>query len=159
MQKIATKKLLYIAGGVILLGIIAYSVYVNLKKSDSQPVPEDVASTTLPKSAPAASKKPSPAVSLPATKAYLDAIKVYKNVGYYFQFVDCHGAPGTLTLKKGTKFMLDNRDESAHKIAITGGQSFNIKAYGFAIATAPSTLGTHYITCDGGGAASILVQQ
>ena len=61
-------------------------------------------------------------------------------------------------MKKGKKFMLDNRDDRTRKIAIVGGQSFQISAYNFAIATAPSALGLHYITCDGGGAASILVQ-
>lgn len=55
--------------------------------------------------------------------------------------------------------MLDNRDNATRKIAVQGGQTFQVKAYDFAIATAPSTLGTHYITCDGGGAASIVVQQ
>ncbi|TSC85084.1 MAG: hypothetical protein G01um101413_468 [Parcubacteria group bacterium Gr01-1014_13] len=161
MHKIP-RKFLYIIGGVILLGVIAYSVYVNLKLNyPSFPASTDSSTNTLPESGAATSKKPAAAtnVSLPATKSYLDAIKIYKNTGYYFQFVSCHGSPGTLTLKKGTKFMLDNRDPRAHKIAITGGQSFNIKAYGFAIATAPSTLGTHYITCDGGGAATITVQK
>lgn len=157
MQKIATKKLLYIAGGVILLGVIAYSVSVNLKKSNQSGTGE-VTSTTLPKSAPAGSVKSSKA-PLSATKAYLDALKIYKTTGYYFQFVDCHGSPGSFTLKVGKKFMLDNRDGVAHKFRIQGGQSFNIGAYGFAIATAPSTVGDHYIDCDGGGAAKIIVQK
>lgn len=95
---------------------------------------------------------------LSATQKYLDALKTYKTVGYYFQFVDCHGLPGTLTMKKGKKFMLDNRDAKGRRIAISGGQSFKIGAYNFAIATAPSKAGTHYITCDGGGAATIVVQ-
>ena len=96
---------------------------------------------------------------LSATQRYLDALRVYKTTGYYFQFVDCHGLPGSLTLKAGKKFMLDNRDAKSRKIAIQGGQSFTIGAYNFAIATAPSKTGTHYITCDGGGAASIVVQK
>lgn len=99
-----------------------------------------------------------PTAPLSATQRYLDAIKIYKTSGYYFQFVECHGLPGSLTLKKGKKFMLDNRDGKARRIAIKGGQSFTIGAYNFAIATAPSKPGTYYITCDGGGAASILVQ-
>ncbi len=54
--------------------------------------------------------------------------------------------------------MLDNRDNVSRKIAVQGGQTFQVKAYDFAIATAPSTIGTHYITCDGGWAAVISVQ-
>lgn len=97
--------------------------------------------------------------SMPATQRYLDAIKIYKTSNYYFQFVECHGRPGSQTLKAGVKFMLDNRDAKTHKIAVVGGQSFTIGAYNFAIATAPSKIGTHYITCDGGGAAKIEVQK
>lgn len=161
-----TKKHIYLSVlAVVLLAVILYFVFS--KKSDQPnpafPVANEVppTSTAATPGAATAPKKSSPPVTPPlsATQKYLDAIRVYKNVGYYFQFVDCHGSPGTLTLKKSKKFMLDNRDGKAHKIAVIGGQAFSIKAYDFAIATAPSTIGTHYITCDGGGAASILVQQ
>ncbi len=155
MQKMETKKLLYILGGVVLLGVIAYSVYVNLNKA-SQSAPAN--STSSSQSAVGGSTQSS-GTSKPATKAYLDARKIYQTSGYYFQFVQCHGLPGTLTLKAGSKFMLDNRDGVAHKLAIQGWETFNIGAYGFAIATAPSKVGIHYITCDGGGAATILVQK
>lgn len=159
------KKYIYVGLGVILLVVISYLVY--FKKSGQYNNTFPVANEVLPAgnattSGAAVVSKKAPAKStapLSATQSYLDAIKIYKNVGYYFQFVSCHGAPGTLTLKAGKKFMLDNRDGVAHKIAVQGGQSFNIKAYDFAIATAPSAIGTHYITCDGGGAANILVQK
>lgn len=155
------KKRLYILIGVaVLLAVILAAVYF---KKYNQPVPVtaevSAVQTTTIKVPAAGSIKPSTKAPLSATKAYLDALKIYKTTGYYFQFVDCHGAPGTLTLKAGKKFMLDNRDGVARKIAIQGGQSFNVGAYGFAIATAPSKIGTHYITCNGGGAASILVQK
>lgn len=159
-----TKKQAYLlAGGVILLafGAAAYLTFIKqinqfnpFATSTNQVLPAGTAAQTAAKKS--SSKTTS---SLSATQAYLDAVKIYKNVGYYFQFVDCHGLPGSLTLKAGKKFMLDNRDGVAHKIVVQGGQSFNIASYGFAIATAPSTVGTHYITCDGGGAASILVQK
>ena len=157
------KKFVYIGAGVVLLAVILYFVF---GKKDSQPNPafptaNDVSSTSFAATSSATTQKKSSSQTNPplsATQRYLDAIRVYKNVGYYFQFVDCHGSPGTLTLKKGKKFMLDNRDGEAHKIAVQGGQTFQVKAYDFAIATAPSTVGIHYITCDGGGAASITVQ-
>jgi len=155
------KKILYVGLGVVLVGAISYMVVkkTNLLGGDSG-APVQTVDTTTPESAAATQKKPSSgAVSVPATQKYLDAIKIYKTVGYYFQFVDCHGSPGTLTLKAGKKFMLDNRDAKSRKIAIQGGQSFQIGPYDFAIATAPSALGLHYITCDGGGAASITVQK
>lgn len=146
--------------------MLAAVLWLVFSKKGNQPNPaaptdNTTATSTATSSAVTAPKKSStPATSpLSATQRYLDAIRIYKSVGYYFQFVSCHGSPGSLTLKKGKKFMLDNRDNVTRKIAIQGGQSFQIGPYNFAIATAPSTLGTHYITCDGGGAASILVQQ
>jgi hypothetical protein len=172
LEKLKTvpKKYVYAAAAVAFVVLIA----VMLQKSDSDDVNNalntsdqsglvntstaDMATSTAASSTVKKSTvKPAPA-PLSATQRYLDAIKIYKTAGYYFQFVDCHGLPGSLTLKKGKKFMLDNRDNKTRKIAIVGGQSFNLTAYNFAIATAPSTPGTHYITCDGGGAASILVQ-
>lgn len=159
------KKYIYAGLGIVLAALVSYLVYFkkggqynNAFPAANEVLPSSTVATSsavvIPKKAPAKSAAP-----LSVTQKYLDAIKIYKNVGYYFQFVDCHGAPGTLTLKAGKKFMLDNRDGAARKIAIQGGQTFQIKAYDFAIATAPSAIGTHYITCDGGGAASILVQK
>jgi hypothetical protein len=162
------KKYIYIAiaGAVVLL--VLFLVFRNKGNTDDNQVDVNVPGQdtviTPVTSTPSSTVKTPPApvkttpTPLSATQKYLDAIRIYKNPGYYFQFVECHGLPGTLTMKKGKKFMLDNRDAKTRKIAISGGQSFKIGAYGFAIATAPAKAGTHYITCDGGGAATILVQ-
>ncbi len=80
----------------------------------------------------------------------------YVESGYRFQFADCHGTPGSLSVKRGKYFLLDNRDDEAHTIAVAG-QSYRIGAYGAAVAAVWKT-GTHQITCDGGGAASINVE-
>ncbi|HSR89529.1 MAG TPA: hypothetical protein VLK22_04030 [Candidatus Udaeobacter sp.] len=164
MEKIEKKKILYIIGGVILLGVIIYAVFVNLKKSgNDQNIPansEPVSSGEPTGNTPGGTaSKPASGTSKPAARSYLDALKIYRTSGYYFQFSGCSGKPGSLTLKKGVEFMLDNRDGVNHKIVVEGGQTFSIGAYGFAIATAPSAIGTHHITCDGGGSASILVQK
>ncbi len=173
-QKIKSvpRKYIYIGLAIILLIIIFAFAFRNngadQTDSDSADSQENLTSadgsaTSTTSTADTTKKSTSPTKAPPAplsaTQRYLDAIKIYKTSGYYFQFVDCHGLPGSLTLKKGKKFMLDNRDAKTRKIAIKGGQSFTITAYNFAIATAPSKPGTYYITCDGGGAASILVQQ
>jgi len=94
--------------------------------------------------------------SLSATDDYLKARKTYQTSGYYFQFLNCRGTPGILTVKKGAKLMLDNRDDKTRKIVFIG-KLYNINAYGYVIVTADK-LGKHYITCDGGGAAQITVQ-
>ncbi len=159
---VKNKKIIYIAAGVVLLSLASYFIFSNKGNQLTTITISDkiTATSTSATSTTATPKKSTTPVTSPmsATQRYLDAIRVYKSVGYYFQFVSCHGSPGSLTLKKGKKFMLDNRDNVTRKIAVQGGQTFQIKAYDFAIATAPSTLGTHYITCDGGGAASIMVQ-
>ncbi len=162
------KKIIYFAVGVVLLAVVWYFIWGKKTEPSVNNQEQKMATTTtatttpIKTAAPAMKKTPIPVKTeapLSATQRYLDAIRVYKSVGYYFQFVNCHGAPGSLVLKKGKKFMLDNRDNQTRKIAIQGGQTFQVKAYDFAIATAPSTIGLHYITCDGGGAAAISVQQ
>lgn len=154
------KKLIFLGPVLILLIVALYSVFVRNSDRSNIDMPADLSATSTSVSSSSASKSsPQTKAPLSATQRYLDAIRTYKNVGYYFQFVDCHGSPGTLTLKAGKKFMLDNRDGKSRKIAVQGGQSFTIGAYNFAIATAPSKIGTHFITCDGGGAAKIEVQK
>lgn len=145
--------------------MLAVILYFAWGKKTKNPADEPVSAPTSTEKVATSSRTAAPktvapktAVPVVATQKYLDALKIYKTSGYYFQFLDCHGAPGSLVLKKGKKFMLDNRDNQTRKIAIVGGQSFTISAYNFAIATAPATLGLHYITCGGGGAATISVQ-
>src|ERR1700710_2933976 len=123
------KKYIYLGIGVVLLVVI---LYFSCGKTGSTPNPAVtttdnnpiVTSTDTTSSSVNAAPKiapPAPAdAPLSATQKYLDAIRVYKNTGYYFQFVACHGAPGTFTLKKGKKFMLDNRDGKSHKIVVQG---------------------------------------
>lgn len=116
--------------------------------------PTTVKKTTITKKTTTPTKSAS--TSLSATNDYLKARSTYQTSGYYFQFLNCKGAPGILTAKKGTKLMLDNRDDKMRKIVFIG-KLYNINAYGYAIVTADK-LGKHYITCDGGGAAQITVQ-
>jgi hypothetical protein len=102
----------------------------------------------------------SEANATPAAKrlTYTEALSIYgaQGTGYHYQFVNCRGTPGQLTMKKGTKFLLDNRDNASHKFTI-GSQTYSLGKYGFAVITARD-LGTYNILCDGGGAASIFVQ-
>lgn len=81
------------------------------------------------------------------TQSYADALKEYSASGYRFQFVNCRATPGSLTIKKGTSFMIDNRDNASHKIKV-GPATYSVGAYGFVIATA-KTIGSNYIICDG----------
>lgn len=103
-----------------------------------------------------------PTPTPPAKKlSYGEAIKAYK---YRFQFVNCHGNPGMISVKKGDPVMLDNRDAVAHTIKANG-QSFRIAAYDYALVY-PSIvtkdnvdLTLSNLTCDGGGAATLNVEK
>lgn len=88
--------------------------------------------------------------------SYSAALNIYRNSGYYFQFSSCHGLPGRISIKRGVKFMMDNRDDVARTLAING-KSYYVSSYNFVIAAAPKTAGKFFITCDGGGAATLHV--
>ncbi|MEI6510442.1 MAG: hypothetical protein WCO25_00180 [Candidatus Uhrbacteria bacterium] len=107
------------------------------------PVPTEAASTPKPKTL---------AVDVPLN--YGDAVNEYGDVR--FQFVACHGTPGSMVAKKGSVMMLDNRDDKAHVIAM-GAATYKLKALDYALAIASET-GDLQVTCDGGGAANISVQ-
>jgi hypothetical protein len=92
--------------------------------------------------------------STTATQSYTDALKIYGKNGYRFQFVNCSGIPGTINIKTGVKFMIDNRDGEKHQIGI-GTQKFELPAYGFAVLSVQKA-GNLSISCDGGGGAARL---
>jgi hypothetical protein len=108
---------------------------------------------TEPETTPTETSKPTGS-GTSSVLTYEEAIGKYG--GFRFQFVDCHGNPGSMTLKKGGTIMLDNRDEKAHTVKV-GTRSYALAAYGYKIATA-NEVGTINITCDGGGAAQLIVQ-
>ncbi len=88
------------------------------------------------------------------TQSYTAALN--DNAGKRFQFVACAGNPGVLSIKKGTNFMLDNRDNKTHIFGI-GKNTYELKAYDFALVNV-KTAGDYFITCDGGGAAKVSIQ-
>lgn len=100
---------------------------------------------------PAAKPAPSPDTS------YQAALSTYE---YRIQFVNCRGTAlpgvGTLSVKKNVKFMLDNRDNKTHTFAFAG-QTHTAGPYDFVIASI-SKPGTYNLTCDGGGAAKINIE-
>lgn len=76
---------------------------------------------------------------------------------YAFQFDDCHGTPGQQIMKVGSRILLDNRDPETITIAFAG-RSYRIGAYKSITVTALK-VGTHQVTCDGGGAAIIIIEE
>ena len=81
----------------------------------------------------------------------------YIESGYRFQFTKCHGTPGTLVVKAGKYFLLDNRDAQSHTFGLAG-HSYSVGGYGASVAAVWKT-GKYQLTCDGGGAASLTVEK
>lgn len=92
---------------------------------------------------------------VPGTRSDDFRIASIMESGYAFQFLDCHGTPGQLVVKSGKSFVLDNRSPEPVTIRIAG-KSWRVPGHSAAAASV-SVPGTHNITCDGGGAATLVV--
>ncbi|OGE87548.1 MAG: hypothetical protein A3J07_04900 [Candidatus Doudnabacteria bacterium RIFCSPLOWO2_02_FULL_49_13] len=146
-----------IVTGVVVLAIIGGLIaYVNRDKSLPQAATDQPAATGSDQLAPTST----PALGLHAGLTYTQAVAKYASTR--IQFDDCHGTVnrtslGSLVVKKGSPFMLDNRDPDAHVFAF-GTQSYRIGGQDFAIVSA-TKVGQFNLTCDGGGSAKLTVEQ
>ncbi len=140
---------------VILAALLIYIVWQSKPEEALEPIVETPAEEVEPETTTGSGSNTGSGAPAPLT--FEEAYQIYAASGYRFEFAGCHGRPGTLSMKKGTKFMLDNRDNEPHTIVV-GSTRYRLGAYGFAIATAKD-IGTYNITCDGGGAAQVIVQQ
>lgn len=101
---------------------------------------------------------PAPKVTPPTASIrppYDTILAQYRDSGYRFQISDCHGNPGKMNIKQGTKFMVDNRDKDAHTFKLAS-VSREVPGYDYEIFTAPK-YGNYFLTCDGKGAAELQV--
>ena len=111
----------------------------SLEPGTGAPIPESAPTTTG-----SGSKKLS----------YGEAIKKYP---FRFQFINCSANPGSMSVKRNTPVMLDNRDKTAHTIKANG-QTLRIAGYDYQILY-PKIEGESFITCDGGGSGKINVEK
>lgn len=148
--------IILIVGGLLYWAL--FNTYVELPYSEDLLKTQATGTTTDAAQASKTSTSKKTTKTNTTVLTYAEALNIYKGSGYFFQFVNCHGSPGSLTMKVGTKFMIDNRDSVARTIVIQGATSYKVPAYNFTIAIAPQNPGLYYITCNGGGAARITVQ-
>ncbi|MDD2757838.1 MAG: hypothetical protein PHD72_00500 [Patescibacteria group bacterium] len=155
---------------VVAAAVLGYIIYAVINRPSAPAQNEEaqtddtVASTTLDAVATttvATSTKPATTavkktITQPGTasKGYTDALKTY--AGYKFQFVNCRATPTSMVVKKGQRFLLDNRDNRSHKFAV-GGRTYTVAGYGYAIVSSYQ-LGANNLTCDGGGSARVNVE-
>lgn len=151
-------KLFY--GIVAVLAVLTafYAFGASPEAAGTQKAADAAPETAQETAAPAAPEVPTPAAAkppaAPATLTYERALELYGK--YRIQFVSCHGNPGSISLGKGAKLMLDNRDKKPHTVKV-GSIAYRLAASGFAIATMRE-VGKLNVTCDGGGAATVEVQ-
>jgi len=158
------KKYYWTAAIIVILVVAGVIIYKHYDKNDSSNGTSDQQMTQGPQ-ATASSTDENVSTSTNNNSSgklsYADAIVKYKN---RFQFSQCHGTPGYISVRAGTAVMLDNRDKTAHTIKANG-QSVRIAALDYAVIyptriTADSTSAeTSNITCDGGGAATLNVEK
>lgn len=91
-----------------------------------------------------------------ATQGYVNALDIYEKNGARFEFVNCTGNPGALTVKRGERFMIDNRDNVEHQIGV-GPETYPLAGRNFAIITLQN-VGSFNVTCDGRGEAHVEVE-
>ncbi len=131
---------------------VAYNTYTQ-EGVDETPEAELTAQAAETEPTPKATPPPAPRLT------YDQALATYGSGGNNYRFqisANCQATPAALTLKKGQKFMLDNRDGDAHTIKI-GSQTFRLNKYAFAVVTARQN-GDLSIKCDNVDRAKILVQ-
>ena len=151
------KKGMWVGLGIVVLIII----FVLVSRKNYQFVGND--ETNNPSGQESGAAQAPQTYPLPGTNklSYGEAIKFFKN---RFQFVNCHGTPGVISVKRGVPVMLDNRDKKAHTIKANS-QSFRIAALDYtvvypALATKDNVdMSLSNVTCDGGGAASLNVEK
>ncbi|MCX6782141.1 MAG: hypothetical protein NTW66_03450 [Candidatus Magasanikbacteria bacterium] len=173
-------KLIAIVVAVVAIVIFGYFIFSSKKESipanigqqsgditgEQQPVSStaDTTTSTTSTAATSTTKSTTQTKKTTTTKApgavtlsYTNALKTYSASGYRFQIINGRASPGTMIVKQGKTFMLDNRDGKSHSVKV-GTASYSIGAYGFVIATA-RTLGTNYIMVDGISSSKIEVEK
>lgn len=159
------KQPLIITGVVVAIVVLAGWSYYQQKTPDNPNTPNqqpaspstDSPETTPPASVDVVSKTRVPRPLTPSAR-YQQAITTYGDQGnrHIIQLDEtCHGVPGTLLIKQGLNFMIDNRSELEISVRYED-QSFNILPWDFRIVTTQIP-GKHFITCEGGGAAEVTV--
>ncbi|MBL8030286.1 MAG: hypothetical protein JNN11_03490 [Candidatus Doudnabacteria bacterium] len=154
-------------GKIVIAFIITVAVvlvgFLWRSKEPSEKLPVPLAEQAMPGGVEKANAEIAPPVTSQVLKGvvsgakklnYGEAIKKYP---FRIQFANCNGSPGSLSLKRNTALMLDNRDSIAHAVKVAG-QTYVIKGYDYALAYIGQE-GAYNLTCDGGGAASINIEK
>ncbi len=153
----------YLAGAIVVIVVVGAIIYHESDKNAPVAINSGSVQTSVSQSS-ATSTASSTAVAVPpaaasGNSAYTEALAEYP---YRIQFDQCEatvsfpGAIGSLAIRKGDKFMLDNRDPAPHTFKFEN-QTLTIGGYGYAIVTA-DLLGQGPVYCDGTNRVSLNVE-
>ena len=143
-----------VVGGLVVVGLV-WAVAASVKKAPPQSPDTNNASNLFVSTTPltAAVVKPKlvaakTAVTKTSPESTYFSLKD-KFGGYRFQFSDNCGSvsPTSFVIKKGSQFMIDNRDTKSHVFTFSK-QKYSLKANSYAIATA-DVVGNIFVLCDG----------
>ncbi|HPV70828.1 MAG TPA: hypothetical protein PKY08_02960 [Candidatus Magasanikbacteria bacterium] len=163
------RKILFLAlGGVIVLLLILGLIFWLERPSHKQPpsVGGEVSTTTIESTVATSTTS---TVKLPAKKSttsktttekpltYEEAVKMYENNRFQFSNSCSRVTPTSFVLKKGSRFMIDNREDKFHIFSFLD-QKYSVKPYSFVIVTA-QTVGVQPVLCDGAQRATVNIQK
>src|SRR5579872_163171 len=140
------KKYTYIAAGIIVLILVAWAIYAyNHQNTGSQTSStqnqENTASTQSATSTPTSTP-----VTIPSNKlSYGAAIKAYYE-RFLFSNV-CQGTPASISVRKGSPVMLDNRNATAITVKADT-ETFRLAGFNYDVFY-PEVLGNLTVTCNG----------
>ncbi|HYF05286.1 MAG TPA: hypothetical protein VEA59_03885 [Patescibacteria group bacterium] len=163
---------LVVVGGIVYLlqqrsapqNLVESEGYEEIGVLEGTPLDIDGTDTTFGTTSPSApatgggTTKPAPRKPVVVTKAVYDStITSYRDSGYIFQFSECKLLPrkGTLQIKQGNKFAVQNVGKVAHVITVWN-QKITLPPTGYVVLTA-STLGQATVACQGGEKATFNV--
>lgn len=168
MVKKHQKILFFILGGLFVLLLILGLIFWFKKLDNSQPsiVNDEISATTT---VDLIATTTTSTVNLPTKKTappktttekpltYEEAVKKYPDTRFQFSNSCSRVFPSSFVIKKGLKFMIDNREDKFHIFSFLD-QKYSVKPYGFVIVTA-QTVGIQPVLCDGAQRATVNIQK
>ncbi|MBX4211785.1 MAG: hypothetical protein KW806_03300 [Candidatus Yanofskybacteria bacterium] len=131
LARMSSQKVWWLVAGALGLAVI----WTMMSRADyagtyGSPTPTAKAATATPRAG--ATKTP----TSQSTVSYTQALQTYGSNRIQFDQY-CQGQPSSMSLKTGSKIMLDNRSGDARTIVVDG-KKYNLAGYGFQVITLSS---------------------
>ncbi len=107
-----------VALALIIWAVVAYPVHTETTTTENTNNNNTNTTQNEPEST---DQTPAPTGTTPSNLSYNQALMIYGPQGNNYRIqiaANCQATPSTLSLKKGVKFMLDNRDSVSHTFVV-----------------------------------------